>query len=376
MVSPRRPPVQAEALRFRLAVLLEEGAALRQMAVSMRIVIAGLDEQIMAVSQRIAAQAAAGRVAPGAVVELAEYVRFREQATQALMRYTGGVSRQIETLQLNRIEQALEHTRALTESALPRGLTFEVLARTGITWATLEPSAFEYLAGRMRDGGSLRAYLEDRIVSGTIEDVERELTRGLLRNPNETARVLRRTFAGGLSQAVRVARTETLRVYRDVQRESYSRNSRVVKGYRRVASLDDRTCVACWLMDGVLYESAGDMEEHVQGRCFTVPETVSWKDLGLEGVPEVEPEESGRSRFERLPDAEQRRIIGNGRQFEAWKSGEIPTSALLARHSHPTFGSQIVQATAGQSLSGRGLARLPGPAERIASGAALLHPPR
>lgn len=356
-------------------MLLEEGAALRQMAASMRTVIAGLDVEIMALSQRIAAQAAAGRVAPGAVVELAEYVRFREQATEALQRYTGGVSRQIETLQRARIEQALLHARALTESALPRGLTFDVLARTGIQWATLDPVAFDYLAGRMRDGGSLRAYLERRIVSGTIQDVERELTRGLLRNPNETARALRRTFAGGLSQSVRVARTETLRVYRDVQRESYSRNSRVVKGYRRVASLDDRTCVACWMLDGVLYESAGDMEEHVQGRCFTVPETVSWKDLGLDG-PEVEPEEPGRSRFERLPDSEQRRIIGNDRQFNAWKAGEIPTAGLLARHSHPTFGSQLVQATAGQSLAGRGLARIPGPTERIASGAALLGPPR
>lgn len=365
--------MQQEALRFRAAMLREDGAAIRQMALSMREVIDGLTEQIVSVSERLAAQAAAGRVSPGAVVELGEYVRFRRTAEEALLRYTGGVERQVEALQRVRIAQALQHTRALVEVALPPGLTFAALADLGIHWAVLDPLAFEYLAGRMRDGGSLRNYLQARIVSGTIDDVERVLTRGLLQNPNVTARAMRKAFAGGLAQAVRISRTETLRVYRDVQRESYTRNSRVVRGYRRVASLDDRTCAACWLMDGALYQSAGDMEEHVMGRCFTVPETVTWADLGLKG-PDVEPEETGRERFQRLPDAEQRRIIGNDRQYAAWKAGDIPLAALVARHTHPTFGAQLVQASARQSLAGGGLARLPGQDELLATGALLTRP--
>lgn len=365
-----RTPLERDALAFRAELAREEARALRQMALAMRSLLDRLDDRLISVGNRVARQAAAGRVSPGAVVELGEFLALRQEAERLLTNYAHGVEEQTAALQRLRIEQALTHTRQLAETALPPGLTFERLARLGITWARIDPVALEYMVGRLRDGTSLRAYLEARVVNGTIQRVVDTLTTGIVDNPRITAAALRQNFAGGAAQAMRVARTETLRSYRDAARASYQRNPRVVKGYRRVASLDDRTCAACWILDGTLYVSSGDMDEHVQGRCFTVPETVTWRDLGLRG-PEVERGPTGAERFRDLGPDRQRAIIGNKRQADAFLSGRIGLADLVQRHVNPMFGGQFVQASARASLAGEGLVRLPDPAVALQSGADL-----
>lgn len=371
--SERRPAVVREGLAFRLSIQRQEAAALVQMAQAMRAIIRDLDQRILRVAERVAVQRAQGAVSPGAIVEMAEWTALRQQAEAQLLRYTNGVSRQIETMQRARIVQAIEHTRTLTRAALPDGLTFQRLAGLGLEWANLDPSAVETMVGRMADGSSLRNYLGQRVVGDTIQRVADTLTTGLTQNPRATARLLKGAFVGGAAQALRVTRTETLRVYRDTARESYQRNRDIVKAYRRHAALDDRTCAPCWLLDGTLFRNESDLDEHVQGRCFITPETVSWADLGLRG-PDAEADEPGASRFLRLPEARQRAIVGNNRQFDAWQSGQIGLADLVTRTVHPTFGAQFVQASARQSLAGETIDHLPDPQQALATGADLLHP--
>lgn len=345
------------AEQFRAELLARDGVALRQQARATVLVIRRLDERIRDLAAVLADR---GHVGPGALVRLAQFQELRAQALVELRAYVGNSADVIENAQGANVEAAIEESRRLVGAQFPRGVTWAALRQLGVNWATLDPSALSFMVGRLGNGAPLRAYLEARIVRGTIAEVVDTLTTGIIDNPIVTARALRTKFAGGMTQALRVSRTETLRSYRDAARASYQENPSLVKGYRRHAALDNRTCVVCWLMDGTLYASESDMEEHIQGRCYLSPELVSWRELGFVGMPEQPQPPTGRERFAELDDDAQRRIIGNNTQFELYRSGRIGLGDLVQRRVSEDFGAQLSQASARASVLGVGtLTRLP-----------------
>lgn len=361
MTSENRGRALVLAEQFRDELLARDGVALRRQARALVLVVRRLDERINDLAETLAQRARnGGRVTPGALVRLAEFRELRAQALAELRGYVGDSAAVIEAAQGTNVEAAIEETRALVAAQFPRGVTWAALAELGTTWATLDQSALSFMVGRLGDGSPLRAYLEARIVRGTIAQVVDALTTGIIDNPTVTARALRRQFAGGMTQALRISRTETLRSYRDAARASYQENPGLVRGYRRHAALDIRTCAACWLLDGTLYASQSDMEEHVQGRCYLSPVLVSWRELGFPGVPDVQQPPTGRERFDDMNEDEQRRLIGNNRQWELYRSGRIGVGDLIQRRVSRDFGAQLTQASAKASLAGDGtLARLP-----------------
>ena len=154
----------------------------------------------------------------------------------------------------------------------------------------------------------------------------------------------------------------TLRAYREAERAQYEANDDLVRGYRRIATLDDRTCAACYLMDGVLYPNDRDLDEHVQGRCFTVPELVPLSALGIRGVqaePLVRAEDTGRARFLRADESEQRRIVGNDRLYGLWADGRIPLNGLVGWTRDPVWGDSLGVNSAVRALDGFFAPRIP-----------------
>ena len=123
-------------------------------------------------------------------------------------------------------------------------------------------------------------------------------------------------FAGGLSRAIRVARTEMLDAHRNASGAWRQTNKDVVAGWRWLATLDTRTCPSCLAKNGNRYavDDPGPLD-HPNGRCDAVPETKSWKDLGFEGMeepPDTFPD--ARAWYDSLDPAAQKSIMGPGRQ--------------------------------------------------------------
>lgn len=330
--------------------LLERDARLlRSRTLAILAVIRSLDSRIQALATTLATQP------PGSLASLAEYQALRAEAIDRLSVFAIETARLIERAEVRNVAQATEDARLIVEDLLPLGYALDLFG-----WREPGPSALEALSGKLADGTPLNRYLSAKVVRGTMAGVRETLLSGIGDNPRLIARALRTSFAGGMSQALRITRTETLNAYRDSARASYAANPRLVRGYRRHEALDSRTCAPCWLMDGVLYASESDMEEHILGRGYLSPELVSWQELGIVGVPEEPIEPSGRERFLELSEDEQRAIVRNDKQFELLRSGQIGLSDLIQRRVHPDFGASLSQASARASLNHEGtLSRLP-----------------
>ena len=357
MTNDTRGRALVLAEEFRAELMTRDGVALRRQARAIVLIIRRLDERIRDLA---AALQWRGHIGPGAIVRLAEFQELRAQAISELRAYVGDSARIIESAQGANVEAAIEESRRLVGAQFPRGVTWAALRELGATWATLDPSALLFMVGRLGNGAPLYRYLEARVVRGTIAQVVDALTTGIMDNPVVTARAIRANFAGGMTQALRISRTETLRAYRDAARASYQENPSLVRGYRRHEALDNRTCGACWMLDGTLYASASDMEEHVQGRGYLTPELVSWRELGFVGMPEQPQPPTGRELFLEMDEAGQRRIIGNDRLYELYRTGRIGLGGLVQRRVSEDFGASLTQASARAALDGEGtLSHLP-----------------
>lgn len=134
----------------------------------------------------------------------------------------------------------------------------------------------------------------------------------------------------GEARAKRIARTEIMRASNESLKDLYNENSDVVKGMVRVAALDDRTCLACSMLDGKFYRLDEMMDDHVNGRCIFVPETKTWAELGFDPMidkdyPPSQKQRRATAEYERIKRPGQSSIyrvthtgIGKYRNGQEW----------------------------------------------------------
>ena len=145
----------------------------------------------------------------------------------------------------------------------------------------------------------------------------------------------------GLTRALRISRTEQLRSYREATRLSYQQNSNIVKGYTRHASKDARTCMACLALDGKRYPLSVPLNEHVQGRCALVPDTIQYSDLGLNVPSPVTRRELGPDWFNRQTPGAQLDMMGPSR-YKAWNAGEFNFTDQAKIVPNSTWGESAI----------------------------------
>jgi SPP1 gp7 family putative phage head morphogenesis protein len=254
----------------------------------------------------------------------AELARFSERATARL-----------EEEQRRLVARAEADAEALARAGLgkpPPGVT--------VTWARLPTEALEQLVGTLQDGSPLRGLL-DALGPAASETIRHELVSGLALglNPRDVARRCRDALNGNRRRAETIARTEMLRAYREARRQSYLANDDVVEGWIWYSARDSRTCPMCWAMHGTVHRSDEVLDDHPNGRCTDLPLTKTWRELGFEGVPETRAKvEAGESLFARLPEEQQRAILGNA-AFEAYRAGALKLSDFVGRQSDPRWGT-------------------------------------
>jgi hypothetical protein len=236
--------------------------------------------------------------------ELHEFAQYADEAVVAQKRES--------------IAAAEREAPALIEYAFPPD------AAIAVSHYRMPRDAVETLAGQLSDGSPLHdllvAYVDD-----AAEEFSETMVTGLVAgwNPRKLARELRQAYGMGLTDALRLSRTENLRAYRTATKAIYQANDNIVTGWIRSATKDARTCLACIVLDGTRYDLATDMDDHPNGRCAMLPETRSYAELGIDAPEPQFQAESAREWFERQPEATQRRMMGAGRDA-AWGDSWTP----------------------------------------------------
>lgn len=134
------------------------------------------------------------------------------------------------------------------------------------------------LIGNLQDGSPLRSLLHE-LGPDAMARIDKSLTQGIALglNPREVANMTRDAFGKNLSRAMTVSRTEMLRAARQSTLRHYQENSHAVTRWRWVAALDSRTCMACVMLHGRVFQ----LDEHPGNHpnCFIAGTVVSGPEV-------------------------------------------------------------------------------------------------
>lgn len=261
---------------------------------------------------------------------------LQRQAEEELGRLAGLLGRTVEEQGRAAAAQGAEDGVELMGEALGPAPAGAVLG-----FNRLPVGAIENLVGAGRAAGSpLRDLLE-----GLPEEGGKIVYEGLLtglamgQGARVVARNIRRGLGGQLGRALTIARTETIRAYREATHQTYLANQDIVKGWIWRSARNVRTCASCWAMDGTEHTLEERLDDHPNGRCFEVPKTKTWAELGFAGVPErVSKVGTGAEAFGRLPEADKLRVLGPAK-YAALREGKIKLGDLVGLRVDPRWGS-------------------------------------
>lgn len=229
------------------------------------------------------------------------YQQLIRQAKAEINGYSTSVSRLIEAQQRRAIDLGQSHATSLIETALPE-----------ITFARLPTEAIEEIVGTLANGSPLSKIL-DRLGRETAQQLKEVLVTGLAlgKGAARLGQELRSVVDIPRWKALQIARTETLRAYRQSTLQTYAENSDVLDGWIWTSTLSTRTCAACWALHGTFFPlSKQFFPSHVSCRCTSIP--------SVKGVKTNV--QSGSVAFANLPVQQQQTILGPSR-YEMYASG-------------------------------------------------------
>lgn len=270
-----------------------------------------------------------GPISEWRLVELERYRELLAQVRAEIEGYNADVADEVTGFQVDYgrlgVEMAGEQLTAAYWQA----------GRVATSFNRLPLEAVQVMAGLTADGSPLAERLAS-VFPETAAAIGRALIEAtaLGQGPRETARLLSRVMEGPLWKALRLARTEQLRSFREAARQQYQASG-LVSGYRRIAAHQLRTCLACLFADGTIYPVETAFESHVNCRCSLVPIVM--------GLPEVI-WPNGQQWFVGLP-ADQQQVMMGPAAYAAWQGGQIQLGDFVQRHTDSTWGNSLQTAT-------------------------------
>jgi hypothetical protein len=201
-------------------------------------------------------------------------------------------------------------------------------------------------------------YLHDRdalgetvsaVWKGIVQDAKNRIQGRVLadlaagKNALTAARTLRRELPGLTAAAANNAlRTLYLESYRSATAIHQSANADMLSHVVRIGTLDSRICMACLALHGTRMEVGERVESHHQCRCTSI--------AVVKGV--ARRIETGEDYFGRLPEVDQRRLMGKG-AWELWQRGEVQLADFVETYDSAVYGKMIRQATLKELRTGR-----------------------
>jgi len=290
------------AREFRADVLRNDKAMLRQLSSAYELIAKSLNRQLRELVRDIEqAQRAGKTVNQDWLRRSFRYQQLIKQAKAEIGSYSSGVSRFIEAQQLRAINLGQSHATSLIETALPE-----------ITFARLPTGAIEELVGVLANGSPLNKVL-DRLGRDAAQQIRETLISGLASGHGaaKIARGIRDAVDVPRWKSLQIARTETMRAYRQSTLATYAENDDVLNGWIWTSTLSTRTCAACWALHGTFFPlSKQFFPSHVSCRCTSIP--------SVKGVKTNV--QSGSVAFAELPVEDQQTILGPSR-YEMYAGG-------------------------------------------------------
>lgn len=213
--------------------------------------------------------------------------------------------------------------------------------------AAAAKKAADAAVGLGSGGSVVRAF--QHLADTVIRDVDSVLVDGLLRglDARRLAREVRASYGSGLADAVRFVRTEANRAARAASQRETARLG--VMQWRRTAPKNGKTCIACLLADGTLYDRDDRHDFHVNCRCALIPQLPAALADGTPLTGQNPQLEGGRDWFLRQGDATQRRVLGS--LYGPWKAGALDLDDMVHVHRHPVYGPARKAASLSLALS-------------------------
>lgn len=310
---------------FKVVLLNREAAQMDAMANRWLVLEQRLESSIELLARQMQERQQMGQpVSQGALLRLERYQELLAQINQEWAAYTTYALDTITMGQGQFGNLGVSHALGSLDAAAP-GL--------GVGFDRLPVEAVENMVGLLGNGTPLHTLLlNEAVQAAAVDAMSNALLEGTAfgRNPRKTARLMADGLAGGLNQALTIARTEQLRVYRQAALQQY-RASGVVEGYQRLATRDSRTCPACLALDGQTYPLGMEMPEHPNGRCTMVPLVVGFPPPTWQRGPEWLQSQSA---------TVQQEILGKGR-YEAWQRGDFALSDLATVQRSAEWGNSL-----------------------------------
>lgn len=137
---------------------------------------------------------------------------------------------------------------------------------------------------------------------------------------------VRQAFAGGMQRAMVLARTELVDASRVATTASYLASPDVVQGWEWMATLDERTCPACWGMHGQVFAPDVHQEGHQQCRCTQSP-LLTGERPGENGLQDRD------AAFQAMDREEQLQVLGPQR-LALLEAGKVTLADMAQRRDN------------------------------------------
>lgn len=283
------------------------------------------------------------------LIKMARLQRIKRQVADEAARFGVVAQGEIENIRAQAIQQGIDDAIALIDASLPV-LPGDV-RRTLINSLTRLPAdAVEQAAGLLAADSPLMGRLEEAYGFEVADLVEMHIIDGIAvgQNPRTIAAALSRNLQSslgtGLNWVATTVRTAQIKSYQLANHATYQANSAIVPNWVWVSSLDIRTCMSCIAKHGSVHPVTETMQDHHNGRCAPLPQTISYRDLGINLPDPVSPFPPGEEWFNRQPDVIKRTMLGPGK-FEAWQSGKFKFADLSVPYDDGVYGQMFREAT-------------------------------
>jgi SPP1 gp7 family putative phage head morphogenesis protein len=325
---------------FRDDLLANEQAAMRRLVSSYQVAWKALQPKITKVLDEIAKLEATGQeITPALLMQLERYRQLEAQIVKERER--------LDKILYNQVEKSI--AMAVPMGADAGAAMLQQIAQNGgieISLATLDKRTVEAITANLLENSPLTALLQKAAGDGAkrLRDTLIEgVTLGY--NARKIASQMREALGGNLNRALTIARTETLRAYREGTHQTYQANQHLITGWYWTASLSRRTCGACIALHGQFFPASERQYSHVRCRCTSVP--------AVKGAPPPF-DETGEQWFAQQPVDVQASIIRNRSTMDALRSGELRLRDVVGKQESPTWGPSFVQLGTRRSIAGQG----------------------
>lgn len=334
------PDVYDLADQFRDRLLRRERDVAAQMVRRYAAVYRHIQDEVSVILDEFDALISAGEeLSVAKLLQLQRLQQLQVQIRREVGQFAAWAGEQIQVGQAWAVDQAAADAERLMRAAIGR-----MPPGVAVSFNRLNRAATSRLIANLQDESPL-ARLIDAMGPRAAEAVKQALVNGVAlgRGAREIARDVREASGETLTRSLRIARTETLRAYREGTRETYKANDDIVGEWEWRSARQARTCAACWAMDGQRFPLTTPMSEHPNGRCMQLP-VIDREKLGLTPGTSRRSSETGAQAFERLSEADKRRILGA--KYDAYKRGEITLADVVGTRHSEDWGDTIFEKSA------------------------------